>query len=83
MTFPNSYQNCDEESNKNTRIHNHLLLEAVEKLNTDDGNRSTFVVLDLFNAMVSAIDQFRQSAGNFCSCFFFHNFFYMYLKLKA
>ncbi|KAF9687072.1 hypothetical protein SADUNF_Sadunf02G0055800 [Salix dunnii] len=58
---PNSYQNCDEESNKNARIHNQLLLKAVEKLNTDDGNKSTFVVLDLYNAMASAIDQFRQA----------------------
>ncbi|KAB5539057.1 hypothetical protein DKX38_016590 [Salix brachista] len=61
---PNSYQNCDEESNKNARIHNKLLLKAVKKLNTDDGKKSTFVVLDLYNAMVSAIDQFRQGAAN-------------------
>ncbi|KAB5539059.1 hypothetical protein DKX38_016592 [Salix brachista] len=59
-----SGENCDEESNKNARIHNQLLLKAVEKLNTDDGNRSTFVVLDLYNAMVSAIDQFRKGAAN-------------------
>uniref|UniRef100_A0A6N2M3L3 SGNH hydrolase-type esterase domain-containing protein n=1 Tax=Salix viminalis TaxID=40686 RepID=A0A6N2M3L3_SALVM len=71
---PNSYQNCDEESNKNARIHNKLLLKAVKKLNTDDGKKSTFVVLDLYNAMVSAIDQFRQGAATIC--------FYMYLKLK-
>ncbi|KAJ6311376.1 hypothetical protein OIU77_013191 [Salix suchowensis] len=61
---PNSYQNCDEESNKNARIHNKLLLKAVKKLNTDDGKKSTFVVLDLYNAMVSAIDQFRKRAAN-------------------
>ncbi|KAJ6325629.1 hypothetical protein OIU76_012669 [Salix suchowensis] len=61
---PNSYQNCDEESNKNARIHNKLLLKAVKKLNTDDGKKSTFVVLDLYNAMVSAIDQFRKRASN-------------------
>jgi hypothetical protein len=64
---PNSYQNCDEESNKNAMIHNQLLQKAVEKLKTDDGNKCTFVILDLYNAMVSAIDQFRQNAGNFCS----------------
>ncbi|KAJ6717522.1 hypothetical protein OIU79_005656 [Salix purpurea] len=63
-TPPNSYQNCDEESNKNARIHNKLLLKAVKKLNTDDGKKSTFVVLDLYNAMVSAIDQFRKRAAN-------------------
>ncbi|KAJ6900793.1 hypothetical protein NC652_026787 [Populus alba x Populus x berolinensis] len=61
---PNSYQNCDEESNKNAMIHNQLLQKAVEKLSTDDGNRCTFVILDLYNAMVSAIDQFRQNAAN-------------------
>jgi hypothetical protein len=48
-------------------IHNQLLQKAVEKLKTDDGNKCTFVILDLYNAMVSAIDQFRQNAGNFCS----------------
>ena len=67
---PNSYQNCDEESNKNARFHNQLLLKAVEKLNTNDGNKNTFVVLDLYGAMASAMDQFRQGAGNFFSCFF-------------
>ncbi|KAJ6720139.1 hypothetical protein OIU85_023365 [Salix viminalis] len=60
---PNSYQNCDEESNKNAKIHNKLLLKAVKKLNNDDGKKSTFVVLDLYNAMVSAIDQFRKGAA--------------------
>jgi hypothetical protein len=69
---PNTYQNCDEEYNKNAKIHNQLLQKALEKLNTDDGNKSTFVILDLYNAMVSAIDQFRQNAGNLCSCFFFN-----------
>uniref|UniRef100_A0A6N2M168 Uncharacterized protein n=1 Tax=Salix viminalis TaxID=40686 RepID=A0A6N2M168_SALVM len=59
---PNSYQNCDEESNKNAKIHNKLLLKAVKKLNNDDGKKSTFVVLDLYNAMASAIDQFRKGA---------------------
>jgi hypothetical protein len=78
---PNSYQKCDEESNKNAKIHNQVFQKAVGKLNTDDGNKSTFVILDLYNAMVSAMDQFRQDAGNFCSCFFNHNFFYMHLKL--
>jgi hypothetical protein len=52
---PNSYQKCDEESNKNSKIHNQVLQKAVGKLNTDDGNKSTFVILDLYNAMVSAI----------------------------
>uniref|UniRef100_B9HVE9 GDSL-motif lipase/hydrolase family protein n=1 Tax=Populus trichocarpa TaxID=3694 RepID=B9HVE9_POPTR len=61
---PNTYQNCDEEYNKNAKIHNQLLQKALEKLNTDDGNKSTFVILDLYNAMVSAIDQFRQNAAN-------------------
>ncbi|XP_061974574.1 GDSL esterase/lipase At5g03610-like [Populus nigra] len=61
---PSTYQNCDEEYNKNAKIHNQLLQKAVEKLNTDDGNKSTFVILDLYNAMVSAIDQFRQNAAN-------------------
>ena len=81
---PNSYQNCDEEYNKNARIHNKLLLKAVTKLNTDDGKKSTFVVLDLYNAMVSAIDQFRKGAGNFSVHVFSTTIcFYMYLKLKA
>ncbi|KAJ6311388.1 hypothetical protein OIU77_013203 [Salix suchowensis] len=56
--------NCDEESNKIAMIHNQLLQKAVEKLNTDDGNKCTFVILDLYNAMVSAIAQFRQGAEN-------------------
>ncbi|KAF9674981.1 hypothetical protein SADUNF_Sadunf10G0184200 [Salix dunnii] len=61
---PNSYQSCDEEANKIAMIHNQLLQKAVEKLNTDDGNKCTFVILDLYNAMVSAIAQFRQNAEN-------------------
>jgi hypothetical protein len=73
---PNSYQNCDEESNKNAMIHNQLLQKAVEKLKTDDGNKCTFVILDLYNAMVSAIDQFRQNAGNFCLMIFQPFFFF-------
>ena len=80
---PNSYQNCDEESNKNVRIHNQLLLKAVEKLKNDDGDKNTFVVLDLYNAMASAMNQFRQGAGNFFSCFSTTVCFYMYLKVKA
>ncbi|KAH8497460.1 hypothetical protein H0E87_019938 [Populus deltoides] len=43
---------CDEESKKNAKIHNQVLQKAVGKLNTDDGNKSTFVILDLYNAMV-------------------------------
>jgi hypothetical protein len=45
------------------KIHNQVLKKVVEKLNIDDGNKSTFVILDLYNAMVSTIDKFRQDAG--------------------
>jgi len=45
------------------KIHNQVLQKVVEKLNTDDGNKSTFVILDLYNAMVYTIDKFRQDAG--------------------
>uniref|UniRef100_A0A6N2M3U9 SGNH hydrolase-type esterase domain-containing protein n=1 Tax=Salix viminalis TaxID=40686 RepID=A0A6N2M3U9_SALVM len=48
-------------------IHNptKFVSELGEKTEHDDGKKSTFVVLDLYNAMVSAIDQFRKGAGNF------------------
>jgi len=39
-----------------TKIHNQVLQKTVEKLNIDDGNESTFVILDLYNAMVFTID---------------------------
>ncbi|XP_062000426.1 GDSL esterase/lipase At5g03610-like isoform X1 [Rosa rugosa] len=61
-----SYQNCSESMNAGSRFHNQILHQKVEDLKKQTTTRSTFVILDLYNAFLSAIQQQKhlQQAGN-------------------
>lgn len=52
-----SYQNCSESMNAGSRFHNQILHQKVEDLKNQTTTRSTFVILDLYNAFLSAIQQ--------------------------
>ncbi|XP_016652733.1 PREDICTED: GDSL esterase/lipase At5g03610-like, partial [Prunus mume] len=54
MTSFLSYQNCSEVANLVSIFHNQILRQKVEELNKET-KKSSFVILDLYNASLSAI----------------------------
>ncbi|KAL6129377.1 hypothetical protein ACLB2K_072728 [Fragaria x ananassa] len=53
-----SYQNCSETKNAGSRFHNQILHQKVEELKKNQTTKaSTIVILDLYNAFLSAIQQ--------------------------
>ncbi|KAK9911997.1 hypothetical protein M0R45_035873 [Rubus argutus] len=59
-----SYQNCSESLNSASRFHNQILHQKVEELKNVTTTKSTFVILDLYNAFLSAIQQQKLHQGN-------------------
>ncbi|KAL7586713.1 hypothetical protein Lser_V15G36490 [Lactuca serriola] len=58
FTSSESYQNCSNNANSIAKFHNQLLMESVKKLNneSDDHNTSPFVILDVYQAFLSALN---------------------------
>lgn len=63
MTSFLSYQNCSEVANLVSIFHNQILRQKVEELNKET-KKSSFVILDLYNASLSAIMLPKHSQGN-------------------
>ncbi|CAI9296218.1 unnamed protein product [Lactuca saligna] len=58
FTSSESYQNCSNNANSIAKFHNQLLMESVKKLNneSDNHNTSPFVILDVYQAFLSALN---------------------------
>ncbi|CAJ1886324.1 unnamed protein product [Sphenostylis stenocarpa] len=56
ITASTSFQRCNETSNAFVLLHNTLLNQAVTKLNQQTRDRSTFVILNLFDSFMSVLN---------------------------
>ncbi|KAL4575298.1 hypothetical protein LXL04_022140 [Taraxacum kok-saghyz] len=64
FTVSTSYQNCSNTENSVAELHNKVLVESVLKLNNESNGKSSFVILDLYQAFSSALNlRQNQSVG--------------------
>ncbi|KAF7148600.1 hypothetical protein RHSIM_Rhsim03G0077600 [Rhododendron simsii] len=61
FTVANSFQQCNETVNTLARLHNTLLQQAVAKLNSECKDPEAFIILDLYDAFASILN----NKGNF------------------
>ncbi|KAG8645352.1 hypothetical protein MANES_10G057800v8 [Manihot esculenta] len=62
LAASSSYENCSENWNSASKLHNQMLEKAVQKLNNET-QKPVFEILDLFRAFMSAFDK-AQHAGS-------------------
>ncbi|KAH0887699.1 hypothetical protein HID58_050128 [Brassica napus] len=62
ITFASSFQRCNETQNALVRLHNSLLQQAVIKLNNEI-KKSTFIILDLYNAFLTVFNNKGANPG--------------------
>ncbi|CAN6809869.1 unnamed protein product [Brassica oleracea] len=63
ITFASSFQRCNETQNALVRLHNSLLQQAVIKLNNEI-KKSTFIILDLYNAFLTVFNNKGANPGS-------------------
>ncbi|XP_055960128.1 GDSL esterase/lipase At5g03610-like [Mercurialis annua] len=63
QTAPSSYKICNEKFNLAAKFHNHLLKQAVRKLNHEN-KKYTFVYLDFYTTFSLAINQHKHNTEN-------------------
>nr|XP_043613698.1 GDSL esterase/lipase At5g03610-like [Erigeron canadensis] len=64
FTASTSYQNCSGTENSVAEFHNQVLAESIRNLNNQTGDKSLFVILDLYKAFSSALNLHQNlSAG--------------------
>ncbi|XP_016456859.1 GDSL esterase/lipase At5g03610-like [Nicotiana tabacum] len=63
MTAASSYENCSDSANSLSIFHNEILHQTIEKLNNQTG-KPVFVILDIYNAFISALDIQQNHPGN-------------------
>lgn len=64
FTVVNSFQQCNETANTLAKLHNTLLQLAVAKLNSESKDPGAFIILDLYDAFASVLN----NKGNFSFC---------------
>ncbi|KAG5556595.1 hypothetical protein RHGRI_007011 [Rhododendron griersonianum] len=64
FTVANSFQQCNETANTLAKLHNTLLQLAVAKLNSESKYPGAFIILDLYDAFVSVLNN-KETAVKF------------------